>query len=221
MKQKYGSFKEEMANYDLFDFRQYKEEVTVKVNGYVNTDIVRETKANFLRNKVHYGITAETIFGFENLVSLVLYTDYSDLCTHFSGTFRQKTSHESLSSITKRNSEYWWLSKILRETVEIFGGMSRRKGTLFGPFFCGMSVVMNMPSFSINLCSPTSTSAQIEIAMRFSGEKGIIIQFDNPEMEMPYNNLSGFDCSWLSRYKEEDERYVFEIKKMLGFSDFV
>ena len=69
-----------------------------------------------------------------------------------------------------------------------------------------MSVVLNIPEFNIFLCSPTSTSKQIEVAIKFSGDHGIVIQLDNPPNDQ-YQFLRGFNCSWLSRYKEEDERY--------------
>eukprot|EP01084_Bolivina_argentea_P030981 57375_1 len=67
---------------------------------------------------------------------------------------------------------------------------------------------MNMPSFNIRLCSPTSTSCTIHVAIKFSGENGIIIQLDNPKV-VPYQALTGFNCMWLSRFKEEDERLFF------------
>ena len=213
--QKYGSFKKEISNYKYLLFQQYKDEIVMKVNIYNNSDIAKETKANALNCKdLHYGIAETAKLGFQNLVSLILYTDYSDLSTDFSKTFRKKSPYESLQSIKNRNSEYFWMSKILRETVEIFGGSSYQDdgyesdNILLGPYYCGMKVVMNMPSFSIRLCSPTSTSGTLEVAIKFSGEDGIIIQLDNPNVK-PYRFITGFDCSWLSRYKEENERYTF------------
>merc|ERR1712154_678731 len=46
------------------------------------------------------------------------------------------------------------------------------------------------------------------VAVKFSGDKGIVIQLDNPQTEQ-YWLLRGFNCSWISRYKEEDERLFF------------
>eukprot|EP01083_Nonionella_stella_P088311 246018_1 len=104
---------------------------------------------------------------------------------------------------------YYWMSRKLRECVEIFGQC--RVGidnTLSGPFFCGMNGVMSMPSFCMRLCSPTSTSKQIEVAMKFSGKNGIVLQMDNPR-NVQYRYLHGFNASWISRYKAEDERLFF------------
>merc|ERR1711933_164998 len=48
----------------------------------------------------------------------------------------------------------------------------------------------------------------MEVAIKFSGDQGIVIQLDNPNTPQ-YNKLYGFNCSWISRYKEEDERLFF------------
>merc|ERR1711933_101159 len=48
----------------------------------------------------------------------------------------------------------------------------------------------------------------MEVAIKFSGDQGIVIQLDNPNTPQ-YNKLRGFNCQWLSRYKEEDERLFF------------
>ena len=66
-------------------------------------------------------------------------------------------------------------------------------------------MVMPMPRFAITLLSPTSTSCHIEVAARFSGNRGIIIEFHNEEGMAAW--VMGLDVSWISRFKEEDERY--------------
>eukprot|EP01083_Nonionella_stella_P007447 21530_1 len=71
-----------------------------------------------------------------------------------------------------------------------------------------MNAVMSMPSFCMRLCSPTSTSKQIEVAMKFSGQHGIVLQMDNPNISQ-YKYLHGFNASWISRFKTEDERLFF------------
>eukprot|EP01084_Bolivina_argentea_P191855 329491_1 len=205
VKQKYRTFKEEIANYPYLLLIQYRNEVVTKANEYVSKDIVKATSAiPWQCKKLHYDIKKGTLLGWINLVGIILYTDYSNLCTHFSGTFRKKTPYETVESIKRRNSHYWWMSKILRETVEIFGGHSY-DGTLLGPYYCGVSVVLSVPSFNIRLCSPTSTSSVIEVAMKFSGEEGMVIELTNPP-NIQYGSLTGFNCAWISRYKEEEER---------------
>eukprot|EP01083_Nonionella_stella_P287534 978756_1 len=64
------------------------------------------------------------------------------------------------------NSNYWWMSKSLREMVELYGD---NRYDLKGPFYCGLSVVLPFPEFAIRLCGPTSTSLPIETAINFAG----------------------------------------------------
>ena len=82
----------------------------------------------------------------------------------------------------------------------------RNKG-LRGPFFTGLSFVLNIPQFGITLNSPTSTSVHIEVATKFAGDHGMIVELGiGSDFNMV--NLRVFDCSWISQYKEEDERYI-------------
>ena len=85
---------------------------------------------------------------------------------------------------------------------------------LHGPFYCRMSQVMNMPQFDIILFSPTSSSIHKEVATRFGGESGMLIEFDNSKGNGTY--VSGFDGSWVSRYgAQEDERYLIHTNTTL------
>ena len=55
------------------------------------------------------------------------------------------------------------------------------------------------------IIGPTSTSVHLEVAVNFSGQSGIIIEFDNTKGEAQY--VHGMDVSWISRYGgQEDER---------------
>lgn len=140
----------------------------------------------------------------ERLISIILYTDYSSLSCNFTTTFRRRNAFETIESVKKRHMNHHWWSKLLKQTVEVYG--KKKNEGLLGPFYCGMSSVMNMTQFAIQLLSPTSTSVHLEVAMNFSGEEGIIIEFDN-SIGWGYQ-VYGLDVSFISRCKEEDERYV-------------
>eukprot|EP01084_Bolivina_argentea_P024103 44972_1 len=65
---------------------------------------------------------------------------------------------------------------------------------------------MHIPEFNLRLCSPTSTTKHTEIASRFSGAKGMILQLNNVGHGTSWL-LRSWDCSWISNYgKDEDER---------------
>merc|ERR1712176_1264764 len=116
-------------------------------------------------------------------------------------------NNEKLEKIKERNQKYHHIAKYLRELVQYFG-LSGRWGagdTESGPFFTGISFVLNIPSFSIRLNGPNSTSKYKEIAMRFATRDGIIIQLNNKSIENGANEVF-FDCSFISAYPEEEER---------------
>ena len=224
---KYSDFGEEIRNYSDFPIRQYAT-AKVKVEKYLQTQKVKAIKA---RNTewLHYGIRAGNVVSFWHLLALALYTDHDKLCTKFSESFRALNAFEPLDSVKKRNSAFFWMSKHLRELVECFGQCSqiikkKKRGyvdQMRGPFHCGLTVVLNLPSLSMRLNSPTSTSKQIEVAMKFSGPMGMVITFDNPRRDEEYSFVRGFDCSWFSCHPEEDERFVYQQCIFLFFLDFL
>ena len=199
---KYESFGEEIRHYRYMDIKQYNITVIVKAKHYITTDKVKSIKLFPLCAPTNYG---ECDYGdplkIHNLMSLILYTDFTNLSSDFSASFRKKYSYETISGVKRRNRKYFWWSKTLRETVELFGPNA---SSMEQPFYTGMSYIMNMPSFSIRLCSPTSTSVQLAVAVKFGGGKGLILQLKCRSMIS--TPVRAFDCSFISRFKEEDER---------------
>eukprot|EP01084_Bolivina_argentea_P127293 225136_1 len=245
---KYPTFKEEMGNYKHLDINQYNNVIT-KAKKFIKTEIAKSTRAkssqavydslrstciNMNSDKFghadtcntprHYGISNRTPLSLPHLFAVVCYTDYSDLSSHFSATFRKNDVIETLQSLKNRNAVYFWMSKYLRELVEIYGHCSygdrdkypmdtggwsdSQLNILRGPFYSGMSYKMYITQFAMRTCSPTSTSIHIEVATKFGGENGMIITLNNCG-GLQYQYLRAFDCSWISQYKEEDERLFF------------
>ena len=202
--QRYTSFKEEILNYHLVTIKQYAQDIMDKAQHYMETETTKSIFADAEKAPPHYGIYDEDPLRIQDLMSLIMYTDFTNLSSNFTATFRKKHPFESIESVKRRNSKYWWWSKTLRETIEIFGE-SKWNSNLKGPFFTGMSFVMTMPQFLIRLCLPVSTSMHIEVATKFSGEDGLIITL-NVDNTAATQHLRAFDCSWFSRFKEEDER---------------
>ena len=179
----------------------------------------------------------------QHLIAIICYTDFTDLCTEWSSTFRPKYFGESIISIKKRNQKFYHLSKLLMVVVQYFGtqcmsvhvekGKKKYKyknmenlSTSYtyityneenGPFYCGMSFIMPLSSFNTCLHSPTSTSTHIEVAIKFAKQQGIIIQFNNNGVNIN-KRTAFFDTSWISTYPEEDERYDHDISYFVIFN---
>ena len=132
----------------------------------------------------------------QHLLSLLLYTDSSEYCTALSETFRAITSGETIEEMNRRNSLYYWTSRYLRELVLCFGSFAKRAKSTY---FTGISYEMSIPQFRIGLVGPTSTSMAKEVAVRFAGEKGMLIMLKG-------GDSTCFDASVFSAYPEEQER---------------
>ena len=202
----------------------YQNEIYPKALLYHQTNLVKSIKAQNRRiwdvDSGGYGIADGDVISIDKLIGIILYTDYTELSSNFSATFRSNSSYEPIEAIKARNAYYYWLSKELKETIAVYGqyhtniydkpGAVGLLDRLRGPFYCGMNWVMTMSQFNIQLFSPTSTTKHKEIATRFGGESGMIITFDNSKGNGRF--VRGFDVSWISRYgPQEDERYEIYI----------
>ncbi len=119
---KYQNLKEEVINSDYYIWTEFKEKV-IKATEYMQTNAIKKIKAKLSgwSQAYHYGIKEGQEISLQHLKSVILYTDFSDLCSSFSSTFRPIYFGEPLQEIKKRNRNYFHLSKLLRETVECFG----------------------------------------------------------------------------------------------------
>ena len=187
---KYDSFKKELLHYQYISISTYKKIILPKVTAYIDTKKARSIRAikNGLRydddqasrNKYKYGvhqyemsnilkydIKEGTHIKKDHLLSLILYTDFTHLSTDFSSTFRPAYPYESIASIKQRNSSYYWMSRRLRETVQLFGdrdpeeiphprfknASTVNRMAFEKQYFTGLSAVLCLPSYQIRLCS--------------------------------------------------------------------
>merc|ERR1719461_783828 len=116
-----------------------------KANKYLRTDSVKKIKAKETEPVygggmlLHYDIAIGALLSFGHLLALIFYTDFTKLSSDFSTSFRAIKPFESLKNIMKRNAFYFWMSKYLRELIEIFGQCSAGDGNtrvnkMSGPF---------------------------------------------------------------------------------------
>ena len=224
---KYDSYKEELLEH--FDIGNLNENVIDKANEFMRTSNVKKMTSNpspFLL-RANGQIPVGTPIKIDHIISIICYCDMTDYSTAFSETFRRLSFRETVQSVRRRNSEYWWQSKFFKEAIENFGKCGVKKSLNHDQFeagpFCmcfilfftcnamiiltvltdsGLNCVLPIPQFNIRLFAPTSTSKYIEVATRFSGDDGMIITFNNDI----WSGCRFFDCSWISRFLDEDER---------------
>eukprot|EP01084_Bolivina_argentea_P025534 47487_1 len=181
---KYESIKQELLNNKILRLNIYQFTTSwTKANQYINSKAAKLYEARvsqlFDVYKI-YDIVDCAPICITNLLAVILYCDWTNLSSEFSKTFRKISPHQTIETIKNNNREYAIWARTLRETVELFGQNGKdyyekngeRIYAMRGPFYCGMTCVMPVTEFSIRLCAPTSTSKHIEVATRFSGEKG-------------------------------------------------
>ena len=215
-KSKYANMKEEAINAgdSTCTIKAFNGQVTLRSNQYMKSKAIQKLRATYSigvmdEQSKYYGIDEGSVISLQHVQSVILYTDFTGLSSSFSSSFREITVGESLESIKLRNQSFYYMSKYLRETVELFGdtGDNLNSGQREdGPFYCGMTRIMALQTFSIRLCGPLSTSKQKEVAIRFATTKGMVLELNNNADFFSGLYLKFFNCSLISLFKEEDER---------------
>eukprot|EP01084_Bolivina_argentea_P144353 253284_1 len=109
IKKKLKNWKKEiLQNYlDKDEYKETKEKAKI----LLKTDMAKQTCCT----NEKYGLQKGTALKLQYIMAAYIYCCYDKFCNDFSGTFRRLNKNEPLSSMKKRNSKYWWLSKLLRE----------------------------------------------------------------------------------------------------------
>ena len=107
---KYENLKEEILSYQYLNIGLYDEEILPKATAFEQTQLVKSLKANTWC----YGINKGDPINIDMLICIILYTDYTKLSTHFGGTFRKNNTYEPIQSVKKRNQNYYWFARRLK-----------------------------------------------------------------------------------------------------------
>ena len=109
VEKKHANFKEEMMHYDSLNITELYEVITPKINQYLQSDMVKTIKEP-PDDRYHkpYSIKKRARTGFNNLVSIVLYTGYTKLRADFTSTFRKKWKFEPIEEAKRRHRKYYW-----------------------------------------------------------------------------------------------------------------
>ena len=199
---RFDNFKEEILHH--FHVNKYRKFILGKATEILSSAKMRNLTAGDWDKFHHYGIPKSTPISIEHIMAIIMYCDMDTYSSKFSQSFRKLYAHETIQSVKDRNAKYWWQSKLLKEAVCIYGkrGIDEDNGGESGPFYSGVTCVLPIPEFFIRLHAPTSTSKHIEISIRFTTDDGMIVTINNDLSPM----CSFFDCSWISRYPDEEER---------------
>ena len=117
-----------MSNYKHLNFNEYQK-VLNKSQQYIETNVARSMKKDD-------DVDGDPL-NKNQLISIILYTDFTELSTDFTKSFRKLNEFELLSQIKQRNQKYYHWSKILKTTTKYYGqydlGGNGVLGALHGP----------------------------------------------------------------------------------------
>ena len=163
---------------------QWQQQVVLKAEKYLKSKSVRKITAQRARAGTPTGQHEKGVpLTKKHLIALILYCDFSALCTAFSATFRLQDIFEDIESLKERHAKFAHFGRLLVETVLDFGinGWEHSKNPTWqrGPFFCGLNCPMNIGSYAIRMSGPCSTSTKRSVALNFATSNGIILQLNN------------------------------------------
>ena len=209
---RFKNLKEEVIATGLISPEIFEKNVVGKAARYLKTKRCRKMKSKGPEGQgdvLHFDIPKDTPLSPEHLQAIVLYCDFTKLCTLFSESLRKNKWDDGLKEIKTRNGLFFYFSKFLRELVTYFGsdGDGWMNGEVKGPFFSGVSVVLSVGEFSIGFNTPTSTSKTLAIAWRFAGEEGMVLTVGN-QKGLSYRQPL-LNATWISSFVEEDEYLWF------------
>eukprot|EP01084_Bolivina_argentea_P160830 280033_1 len=212
-KPKYACLKNEMINNKIckIELKVYKLAYEKAIYLLKNSDKIKKLKGDdeFLENadKLKHRYNGQPI-GVQNVLTVVFYTDYDTLSYNFSSTFRKLKQDETNEEVLQRNKEYFNWSKMLCETVNIFG--TQMKSSKIKAFYHGVSL-MYFTSFVTSFNGPTSTTTKLQVATIFAKNDGIILNLNKYDGGGSLSNLVRyFNCTFISQFANEDERLFIQ-----------
>eukprot|EP01084_Bolivina_argentea_P284017 486608_1 len=141
---------------------------------------------------------------FEYILALLIYCNCDKFQHKWSCAFRIISNNENKYSLIQRHSHFYYSSKYLRHLTEQFGEKCidpKHENTIY---FHGVSAIMYFTRTTTQFNAPLSTSTEINVALHFSDNIGIILALKYSFSTYPLK-AKYFDCSFFSDYVNEKE----------------
>eukprot|EP01084_Bolivina_argentea_P219393 372113_1 len=198
---KYNSLKDEITigaenKLTIFTYNQTLIKAQYKFNAFKN-----EIKVTYKKWVNIYNIPVGSIITLSHILSVLMYTNHTELSSEFSRSFRKISIKETDLELKKRHCIFGNWGKLLRECVECFG--TDLKDTQSEYFYHGLSCPLLFHSFSNKFSGPTSTSLSYITAVMFANQgngNGIVIKIKNNKTASSF-----FNCIKWSDFSGESE----------------
>eukprot|EP01084_Bolivina_argentea_P000687 1269_1 len=220
--------------YINYRYENIKEEVINNPDACLNmlqwNDVIRKAKLNLTHYKQlsadsdkedydkyhwnisHYGIKDGSPISLSHIISLMIYCNFDSFQYYFSKTCRRIDDETDLE-LKHRHSYYFYVAKLIREAVELFG-TKVNDGTIRS-FYHGIDDIMYFSQVSAFIYGVLSTSSSIEIAIQFSRNTGMVVEL------YPHSVVKYFDCVLLSEFGNEKELLFIGGRNCLEFQNII
>eukprot|EP01084_Bolivina_argentea_P170933 296172_1 len=197
IKKRYNNLKEEiLKKFSKIEFDTTKWKAQKKMS--TNVPEIKNIKCSSAIWENIYGIKKGSTLSLQHVMAILFYTNFSKQCNEFRATYRKNRDNEKDYELKKRHREYYHWGKLLREAVECYGIKTAKSE--INAFHHGLSETLIFDSTTIYLCAPTSTTADICVAVDIFGRDGIVVTFQNNSAQRY------FDCRCWSDFVNEDEK---------------
>eukprot|EP01084_Bolivina_argentea_P234148 394201_1 len=189
-------------------FKSIKEELT---QNELCRMVMEQVQNELAKAKLHYAsIHRKRVFPSvlcDHLFVVMVYCNYYQLQYIFSSTYRKIDKSESLSELAKRHSNFFWFGMYLKEAVNKYGTDVAVSNITY--LYHGISKEMKLPYLLSSITTgnqiwiPLSTSSSFEVALNFSGNHGLMVQFETGQHDSTGHCDRCFQCDWISDYPNE------------------
>ena len=217
IKPKYSSIKEELLTNIICKISQWQwneiYDKAVYLLSVIKSNSYFKARQHNLEYNEHFCKLSDTrcgkLMGLDNILAIILYTDFTNMCGAFRATFRLYDNKGQLLDkklIKQNHSEYANWARILHETISFFGNNCDYNES----YYHGLNKVFQFKQHVICLRGPVSTSLYFNVASTFAGRNGMIIEFNVHQSLSNVDNKYGMSVEFFSAYKHEKEILFYD-----------
>eukprot|EP01084_Bolivina_argentea_P212655 361434_1 len=166
-----------------------------------------------------------------HVISMMVYCNFDTLQRKFSETFRKLDQNETDESLKKRHENFYFLARLLRESVECFGmNIKQTEYHQEIPVFHGVNQSFSLSSMDACIKGPFSTTTDYAVATNFCNNQGMVLEMFIPVQSWGISNLNTtshikriqcMDMQWLSDFPNEQEIFCIGGLKRLYFASII
>ena len=212
---KYDSLKIEITQNELIKISVKQFDIQYKRSEFcVECDEAKKMIAKSYRGQNDgYGIPIGSNITSQHILSLLLYTNFTELQNAMKKTLRKQDVDDDMVMLRERNGVYANWCRLLYESYAFFSTKSTKKCK----YYHGINCQILFSNFHCDFSMPISTTISELQAYHFAGfGDGIILQFESDNSTQTVNELN---VSWFSDFSSEFERLFYECT--LKISDII